>query len=474
MWTKTVTRTVLGLALLTSGSIYAICPTSEGNKRLPPWYDGECNISPLFKNPNNACQAKDLLEKFGYDPSTPNMMGVPNIVVDGFSHRPLEYQAWRLCESTQRARCLQSMDLLYISYNNLVSIHFSEDKPDSVSYLEPNPNKKPLDYSFDRAIRFLNTKNDEVLSLIESTSGKAKQRTDSFTAQQSASDLDRAIVNAFKDLSNKASGLSADERVLFESTDSFIRKLTEMNYRVGSLTKGYDCTSQPVPDFNSDFTASVDKYNANIKDASNAIQIIRKELHQRAKHRSDLLALAYYKLKYAFYKKVAGIRGEKIDAIIDQLYRDLALDKLMWEMTDWWTAASINGLARRLHTDYYFYSEPLRILKSQKEQALKFKDRMSSLSGVNSAALAIALKSVDDKVSIIDSDIKYIEKNGWQGFLSLQKNYAARLAAALPNNNICQTKAKEFLAKAGEVKTLAAFDLVSPLYKSTAEVCVGQ
>lgn len=457
--------------LVYSGSVFAICPTSEGKKGFPIWYDGECNIDPIVKNPNTACQAKDMLQRYGYNPATPNMMGVPNIVAEGYSYPPLEYQAWKLCESTQRSRCSQSLDLLLMSYNNLVSTHFSPEKPDAVGFLEPNPSKKMLDYNFNRALNFLNSRNAEILALIEATSIKVKERTDAYAGSQSPSDVEKSIVDDFNSLANKTANLSADEHALYQSTEMFISKITTMNLRAGSLTRGYECTSKSVPAFAETFSAAVDKYNANLTDASVALQGIRKEIHDRAQQRSNLLSLAYYKLKFGFYKKVAGIRGQKVDQVIDKLYQDLALDKVLWQMTDWWTTASVKGLAGGLHTTYYFYSEPLRILRAEKEEAAKFKEIISALTGVEQKNRDIALKSIDDKIAMIDSNLSYIQKYGWQGFLKLQKQYAAQRAAALPNKAVCQEKTKEFLAKANPATTLAQFDAASPLYKITVDIC---
>ncbi|MDQ3231429.1 MAG: hypothetical protein M3Q07_06370 [Pseudobdellovibrionaceae bacterium] len=412
-----------------------------------------------------------MLQRFGYNPATPNMMGVPNIVVDGYPHRPLEYQAWKLCESTQRARCSQSMDLLLLSYNNLVNTHFSPEKADAVSFVEPNPGKVRLDYSFDRAFKYLNVRNSEVLSLIESTSVKLKERTESYVGSQNPSDIEKAIVDEFKNLGMKAASVSADEHAVFASTDAFISKLTDMNLEVGNMTRGYECTSTAAPAFAEAFNASVDKYNTNVKDASSALMIIRKEIHGRSQQRGNLLSLAYYKLKYGFYKKIAGIRGQQIDQVIDQLYQDLALDKVLWQVTEWWTAASVKGLAGGLHTTYYFYSEPLRILRAEKEKATKFKEVVAGLNGIEQINRDTALKSIDSKISMIDSDIAFIQKYRWEGFLGLQKKYAQQRAAALPNNLICQEKTRDFLAKASTVTTLSQFDSVSPYYKITVDIC---
>ncbi|HEY9664404.1 MAG TPA: hypothetical protein V6C65_38660 [Allocoleopsis sp.] len=446
--------------------------SSPQARGLPFWYRADCSLPEEFTNPDLACKARSFLKKHGYSPEKSGDFGLVPVIIDGYYYPPLETQAWKLCEKAMRIRCMQAIDYLGLSYNNLLNIHFGSEKAEAIVYSEPNPLNKPVDFNVDRNLRYLNARNEQALSAIATVSNEISQKIDQFSNDQNASFFEREIIDRFSALRSQLIDLSVQERKFYSMTDALIGKIAYMNQKVGNLTNGFECESTAVPDLAKLISDTASVYNSSLKELNPVVDEVRKEVHDRAQQRSFLMSQAYFKTKYKFYKKLGVIRGKVIEDVMNDIFRDLALDKILWQVTDWWATVSSNGLAGRLHTKYYYYSEPLRILRSEKENANQFKVAIQSLSGIEKSVAQEALKAIDEKIAVIDSNIAFIQTKGWSNLLKLQKDSAAKRAALLPGNISCQEATKYFFGKAEKVSSVESFDSVSPLYRITVDKCV--
>ncbi|MCX6128327.1 MAG: hypothetical protein NTX25_04595, partial [Proteobacteria bacterium] len=164
--------------------------------------------------------------------------------------------------------------------------------------------------------------------------------------------------------------------------------------------------------------------------------------------------------------------GQKLDELLGLLNKDLWLNRILWEFADWWVEISINGLADNLHTRFYMYSEPLRILRSEKVIAIGYKERITKHPLFTPGAAAdAAIKSIDEKIALIDGAISFIESRGWQGLLSLQKASAAKRASLLPGNKDCTDSVKLFMEGTATIKDVSSFDENSVLYRKSVAAC---
>jgi hypothetical protein len=60
-------------------------------------------------------------------------------------------------------------------------------------------------------------------------------------------------------------------------------------------------------------------------------------------------------MELALYRAHANQTGKELDQILAEIGATMNLDALLWEVTEWWSKATVNGLAGRLHTRYLQY-----------------------------------------------------------------------------------------------------------------------
>jgi hypothetical protein len=115
----------------------------------------------------------------------------------------------------------------------------------------------------------------------------------------------------------------------------------------------------------------------------------------------------------------------------------------------------------------------MRLLKIELQTAQGFRTRLSQAVPNEGALRDETLRSIDDKIKIIQDEIDSLKKKGFEGQLASQISLARRrLAAVGAENATCKKVSEDFLAKAENVKSLAEFDQTSYLYATTVETCV--
>ncbi|MDQ3233558.1 MAG: hypothetical protein M3Q07_17205, partial [Pseudobdellovibrionaceae bacterium] len=201
---------------------------------------------------------------------------------------------------------------------------------------------------------------------------------------------------------------------------------------------------------------------------------VRSEVQAASFERGRLMRLAYYKLRYFAFKKYAEGTKEKVEEILKKLNHDIWLSRLLLDFGEWWVNISVNGMANRLHTKYYNYSEPLRLLRSQHEVAKSYIARVVGNPQYDPETESLAVDDMKLKASIIDDTIKEIEGKGWKYYSDAQVKIAKSRATSLPNVKVCQDAVKVYLDASIGVKDLSDVDRNNPLFKNVIDFCVRQ
>jgi hypothetical protein len=165
--------------------------------------------------------------------------------------------------------------------------------------------------------------------------------------------------------------------------------------------------------------------------------------------RYDLIPLGQFtenaiKLKYVQTSKT---RLEDLEKSISAVVK---LDADFMEANTWWYNTSIGGLVGGLHTRYYQFREPLRLLTMAVAEGQSYIDRLKSNKSAPQSAVAKAVASQEQRIKVLNSDIAWLTKRGWTGQFSDQKDTAASWIKTA-KSVVCKNALQNFLDGASKV-----------------------
>jgi hypothetical protein len=442
---------------------YSAFGAPECDRKAQPWLDAACKM-PEKGNPEHACRYVEYMKANGIDPKDPKLMYVIPINDKDFIRFPDSYEnmAAELCENLKKSRCSETAGLLFSRYAEIMSVSVESNKPELPPYLGDNITAN-TDPNLTRNFELVTSLNSEVLNLIDSSLAAIKTASEGVKTYKEFTDADTNINNVFQKIRNRNLALAEKELRLSYLIENMVRAIGINAEMALVRSLGFEC------DFSNDLPTA--KYNESLAKTIETLNNVRREVKDASDERNNLIKLAYYKGKYFIYEKYAAQSNQNLNTLLEALNKDLWLTRKMWDFADWWSSIFVNGIANNLHTKYYYYSEPLKIIRSQKEIALRFKDEIKSNKLYEKETGSIALKTIDDKISILDSSAAYIESKGWSGLLAIQKASARKRAELLPGNSKCQAAASAFLGGAEKVTDVSSYDQNSPLFKTVLEAC---
>jgi hypothetical protein len=415
-----------------------------------PWLSETCE-EPIEHDVNHACRFVMKKEKeSGWKK-------------EDFAKRPHHQLMYEICEGTTRIICNNFLDNLVTSYYLVLKTHFDEPKaelPLAVSISRPTVQ---VDQNLERNFLWIKEAEgrslDKIRLFIETSRNKAAGITDDDSLRKVSKDIDadqRALKSELLTLSKQEADLLRMLR----------KALSQMQIVVGK--------SRPlVPDQCQDVNDKIEKYNQDILGFIYQTHQLIEYIEKASKEVSDLYLLAVKSSEITIRKRYAVVVKETVESVTDRINRVLFLDRTLWDVASWWYDANKNGLANRLHTRYLLYTEPMRLLKIELQTAQGFRTRLSQAVPNEGALRDETLRSIDDKIKIIQDEIDSLKKKGFEGQLASQISLARRrLAAVGAENATCKKVSEDFLAKAENVKSLAEFDQTSYLYATTVETCV--
>ncbi len=204
------------------------------------------------------------------------------------------------------------------------------------------------------------------------------------------------------------------------------------------------------------------------------IDELRKYTGLAAYKRGLLLEKFNRSMELAIYRAHANQAGRDLDQILAEIGATMNLDALLWEVTDWWSKATANGLAERLHTRYLQYRKPLHLLGEEMARAEAFKSRIRSLDGLSETLKIQAVGNLDENQKEIQRNIDFVLKyGGWEGTLVAQKDAAGRRDPLIPASNVaCHKATQEFLDLAAKAKDIETYEAAEAKYKAHVDLCV--
>ncbi len=218
-----------------------------------------------------------------------------------------------------------------------------------------------------------------------------------------------------------------------------------------------------------------DKLSIAIKNAEEVVfQLTRlKDYINIAKQkRSILLNKIHQALFLVGQERFAQNLGESLDKVIKDLSIVFALEKVTYDIGNWWLDINRDGLANRLHTMYLQYQSPLRILRAHLGKIAEFEIELNLFNGSAAAARDLLLKDLAGKKSLLLSNIKEIEDTGWSGFLERQVSLLTMFKMNIDAyGDNCRGLVERHEAAAEKTKTLEQFQNVELIFKQIIDTC---
>jgi hypothetical protein len=398
------------------------------NLKAKPWLGPNCETwDPL--NPDHSCRIYSFYEH----------NGDLSVLKAGNDNLSLHLKN---CESARQLRCAETELLRQQAFNSIVG--------------------SMLNIPIHQAFLKVASKNADIRQRFDMLSDQMQQNIKTVSTEESLTKVNILLLQDMRAIQPMFKDLSALERQLDVLLDRLAGQLAILDARTVVTQHGFDCTKL-LPNERA-------SYSAKENDVYALINRYRDDARSERRITNRLYNAAYFSWRYLVYKKYAESVGAEIEDVMHNLNGDLAVEQLIWQYADWWTNSSVNGLAGNLHTRYYFYTEPLRILKSLREEALGFKERLKIFEKNNSAAVQEAYKTINANIATIDRGIVFINSKGWSGLLALQIQSAKKRASLVPANQKCQELTQRFVDRSAKITDVDAFDKASYLYKETVSI----
>ncbi len=444
---------LIGLASASSPSFGGQCDV--------PWLNNNCQLKCEW-NPESACRYAEEIKaakKDPYDPLfIPSFLGI--MYVESF-----ERMATELCTSFKKMKCASIVNELYTGYTQVLNTYLEQTDVQKSNFVD-GTSADQFDLTLERNFESLVEQNAEIIKQIDSelSGGLAASKTIKTLAEYEQ--FESNIKTKFQELRDRSIKVSEKERRFDYLTEQMVTKIQSNGVSLLKESVGYEC------DFKGEF--STEKYNVSLALLLEVSNKVRSEVQAASFERGRLMRLAYYKLRYFAFKKYAEGTKEKVEEILKKLNHDIWLSRLLLDFGEWWVNISVNGMANRLHTKYYNYSEPLRLLRSQHEVAKSYIARVVGNPQYDPETESLAVDDMKLKASIIDDTIKEIEGKGWKYYSDAQVKIAKSRATSLPNVKVCQDAVKVYLDASIGVKDLSDVDRNNPLFKNVIDFCVRQ
>jgi hypothetical protein len=188
--------------------------------------------------------------------------------------------------------------------------------------------------------------------------------------------------------------------------------------------------------------------------------------------REKLIEYTYTFHRYALEQAYLKQAGNDLTELQNRLMGVLAFGRLATEMETWWSDVIARGVGDRLHTKYLQYEEALMRLKSTRETAQQYKERIESFPGVAENARAVFLNRITNFVTSLDQTIQQIESKGWQGQLSKQKTMVEGMQKIVDRYvESCPPMLNQFLAQFEQVKSIEQYRIAETLYAQIVDTC---
>ncbi|MCX6128139.1 MAG: hypothetical protein NTX25_03630 [Proteobacteria bacterium] len=455
-------KTVLFLSFIYSNHAFSECKNKDigffdvddncaCDLKAKPWLDASCGrVNPY--NPDHACRLASYIDHHGGNASNPELYS--DLHVWQLPGESIFDLAVKTCESVKKSQCMEYELFRTKMYRSAIS-PFLDDAIGELGLSTTNIHRNFLNFS---------KKSDQIIEQIDHISDAMLIKLEGINSREDAKIAVAFFYDEMKPVQFMMKELTETERILDINLKIITEKTGLIELNTGILKHQLECKK---------YLSGIEQpYNTEIKELFKMMNTYREKVVTIRNNTNKLYNAAYESWTFAPIKKYADVIGKQIVQLSDSLFNDLYLDNLLWQVDDWWTRSTVNGLAGNLHTKYFLYSEPLRILRIEHEEAEKFRDRIRNIRDLNPETLNLALKGLESKMAIIDKNIDFITSKGWQGLLALQKQSALKRASILANNQNCQEITKNFLDQVESVKSVEDFDLLSPLYQQSLTFCV--
>ncbi len=406
-----------------------------------PWLGPNCErVDPY--NPDHACRIHSYIKHHGGNPLDRKLSDELHVWWQDEGEQILNL-AWKNCESARLNRCKEIDLLRQQSFNSIVSS------------MVPTP--------IHQIFLQITNRNADIRSRIDTLSELMQEKIKNVSTKDGAKQVNKFLLQDMRAIQPMFKELNSLERQLDVMLGWFAGQLATLDARAAVVEHGFDC-GKYLPDERA-------SYSSKENDVYALINRYHGDVRDERRITSKLYNATFFNWRYLVYKKYADSVGAEIGRAMDDLNSDLAVEQTVWQYADWWTNSSANGLAGNLHTRYFFHTEPLRILKSLREEALEFKERLKIFERNNGPAVSQAYINIDANIATIDRGLSFITSKGWQGLLALQVEGAKKRAFLAPSNQNCQQLIQRFVDGSSKVKSIDAFDKASYLYKETVTIC---
>ncbi|MDQ3232801.1 MAG: hypothetical protein M3Q07_13370 [Pseudobdellovibrionaceae bacterium] len=241
-------------------------------------------------------------------------------------------------------------------------------------------------------------------------------------------------------------------------------QLASIGYSANGIAADYNCKVLEGP---------MNKVKENAAAFFGRIDELRRYVGLAGYKRGKLLEKFNKGMELAIYRAQANAEGKDLDQLLDELGAVLVLDSVLWDVTDWWTKATMNGLAKRMHLKYLQFRKPLEMLTAEMGRTEAFKSRIREIAKLDEDTKRQAIGTIDEKVQDIQKAMDLITKRGWPGSLELQKTQATTRVSLIPTSNTaCHQVSRAFFDLAAKAKDLTSYEVAEAKYKEHVDLCV--
>jgi hypothetical protein len=195
------------------------------------------------------------------------------------------------------------------------------------------------------------------------------------------------------------------------------------------------------------------------------------EVINKSNTRYNLAPLASFtenaiKLRYVQTSKT------RLEDLEKSLGAVLRLDSDLMQANTWWYKTSLGGLADGLHTRYYQYREPLRLLTMAAAKGQSYIDLIKGNSTAPTSAVTRAVTTQQQRIKQIENDISWLKSRGWEGQFADQK-LTAQSWQQVAKTQVCRNALKAFMDGAAKVTDdLRDFEsFAEPKFLDAMKVC---
>lgn len=434
---KDIVKTALFYALISSASAFAGAETCK---------EGDLNCQAI--NPFEVCK--------NVDPSFDRSK------LQRDDTLAMQYDA---CIAVTRIQCVEAGEVFLKTYRIILEAYTGDSRknlPTSIG-LVGQYSADEINLNIFDNFRALKAKQAEIFSEISKAQADFQASLESVQTLEDAQSKRESLYRRVKSIKVLLAKASHHDRVfmnLINQSEEDFRNLVISSSVILSRTS---CNVLKEP---------VDKVYKNTEEFSNKVSALKRYVAKSTIKRSLALEKFRRGMELAIYSKYGERVGKDLDQIMDEIGADFALDAILWEVTEWWSNKTVNGLAGRLHTDYLQYRRPLEIMQALIGKADEFKSRIMAIQGLDISARNLAIATIDEKIKTINKDRDFVIGRGWAGQLERQKIFANKRVSLIPLSNVaCHEATAKFLTLANESSSFDKYELAEAHYKIHFDAC---